>query len=63
MDNWEWSIEMLYERVYKCHTYKYIIRKNKRTVYNKEYFKYDEERIDKILQRLKRDERLKKIIK
>jgi len=40
---------MVYERVYKCHTYKYIIRKNKQTVYNKEYFQYDEERIMKIM--------------
>ena len=51
-DEWTWRIDMVYERVSKCHTYKYIIRKNKQTVYNKEYSQYDEERIIKIMSKM-----------
>ena len=53
-DEWTWRIDMVYERVYKCHTYKYIIRKNKQTIYNKQHFKYDEERIMKIMSNIQK---------
>jgi hypothetical protein len=53
--SWEWRIDMVYERVYRCHTYKYIIRKDKRTIYSKMHFKYDEEKIVKIMERLKKN--------
>lgn len=61
-DNWEWTISMVYERTYRCHTYRYVIRKNSRTVFNKDFFKYDEEKIQKIMDKLKRDESLKKVV-
>ena len=51
---WEWRINMVYERTYKCHTYRYVIRKDKRTIFCKDYFNYDEDKIILIMNRLKK---------
>ena len=53
--NWEWRIDMIYDREWRCHTYRYIIRKDKVTIFSKNYFKYDESRIELIMNKLKKE--------
>lgn len=54
-DLWESRIDMTYERVYKCYTYKYIITKNKKTIWKKDFFMYDEDKIKKILKKIQKE--------
>lgn len=54
-DIWDTRIDMVYERVYKCYTYRYIVRYNNKTIFKKDFFNHDEEKLKKILKKLKKD--------
>jgi hypothetical protein len=56
-ENWECRIDMVYERHYKCYTYRYIIRHNNKTIFKKDFFNHDEEKLEKILKKLQKEQK------
>ena len=54
---WDTRIDMIYERVYKCYTYRYIVRKDNKTVFSKDFFNHDEEKLNKILKKIQKEQK------
>jgi glutathionyl-hydroquinone reductase len=53
-ENWDARIDMIYERHYKCYTYRYIVRYDNKTIFKKDFYNYDEEKLNKILKKIQK---------